>query len=138
MITGIVAGIIAAVAAVLASNGLWQFIIHKSDKKDELKRAATKEDIEELKASMVTKEEHAELVLQMKRVEAGSLATLHKELYDLALRTMDAGAITTEELEDLDALYKAYHALGGNSTGTNYYERARKLPLKNERSTAWT
>lgn len=35
-------------------------------------------------------------------------------------------------LRNMDYLYRSYHALGGNGTGTELYNRAKALPIKND------
>ena len=37
-----------------------------------------------------------------------------------------------EALKNIEYLYNAYHALGGNGTGTELYQRVQKLPLEEE------
>lgn len=39
------------------------------------------------------------------------------------------GSIDTSGLKNIGYLYKSYHALGGNGTGTELYNRAKALPL---------
>lgn len=40
------------------------------------------------------------------------------------------GGIDTSGLKNLEYLYKSYHALGGNGTGTELYNRAKALPIR--------
>lgn len=40
--------------------------------------------------------------------------------------------ISPEELKNLEYLYKGYHALGGNGTGTELYKRCQKLEIEVE------
>lgn len=40
--------------------------------------------------------------------------------------------ISTEELRNLEYLYKGYHALGGNGAGTELYSRCMKLEIEVE------
>jgi len=122
-------GIITAVAAVFASSGLWQFILYKAQIHDKKHEVATKADIDDLREIIITKTEHEALVEQIERVERASLSTLHTNLYSLTQKVLRRGAIKAEEIEELDNIYEPYHALGGNGTGTNYYERAKNLPL---------
>ena len=35
-------------------------------------------------------------------------------------------------MRNLEYLYRSYHALGGNGTGTELYNRAKGLPIKND------
>lgn len=54
----------------------------------------------------------------------------HAEIFRLAGRYLRRGAITTDELEDLDKyLYKPYSELGGNGTAAVMVEQCRKLPI---------
>ena len=42
------------------------------------------------------------------------------------------GSIDTDAMRNLEYLYRSYHALGGNGTGTELYNRAKALPIKND------
>ena len=35
-------------------------------------------------------------------------------------------------MRNLEYLYRSYHALGGNGTGTELYNRAKALPIRND------
>jgi hypothetical protein len=52
-----------------------------------------------------------------------NLKALHKEY-------VDNGHISSDELEDYEFQYNTYHSLGGNGTGTRYFEDVKKLPIK--------
>ena len=39
-------------------------------------------------------------------------------------------AMTIEDMKDFEYLYNAYHALGGNGTGTEIYERVKNLSIR--------
>lgn len=54
------------------------------------------------------------------------LALLHSKLYARCETVICEKAITTQEIEELEALYEAYHALGGNGTGTKLYQEAEE------------
>lgn len=58
------------------------------------------------------------------------LALLHDRLYSLARYYLDRGWVTIQDLDNLEYLYTAYHALGGNGTGTELFERCKALPIK--------
>lgn len=45
---------------------------------------------------------------------------------------LSQGYMTEEQYEQLSEFYKLYHSLGGNSQGTEYYEKTIKLPIKHE------
>lgn len=58
------------------------------------------------------------------------LALLHDRLYSLARYYLDRRWVTIQDLDNLEYLYTAYHALGGNGTGTELFERCKALPIK--------
>lgn len=73
------------------------------------------------------------LITMIKRqdaIEEGVLALLHYRLYTECERFIEAGEITKDDLLNIEHLYEAYHALGGNGTGTELYNRVRKLKIK--------
>lgn len=69
---------------------------------------------------------------ERKAIKAGLLATLHDRLYTECSRYIAQGSIDTDGLRNMDYLYRSYHALGGNGTGTELYNRAKGLPIKND------
>ena len=66
---------------------------------------------------------------ERKAIKAGLLAILHDRLYQVCTVYIAQGWIETAGLKNLEYLYKSYHALGGNGTGTELYNRARVLPI---------
>lgn len=69
---------------------------------------------------------------ERKAIKAGLLAILHDRLYSECSRYIAQGSIDTDGLRNMDYLYRSYHALGGNGTGTELYNRAKGLPIKND------
>lgn len=67
---------------------------------------------------------------ERKAIKEGMLAILHDRLYQACTHYIAQGCIDTDGLKNLEYIYKAYHALGGNGTGTELYNRAKALPLK--------
>ncbi|MBE5886776.1 MAG: hypothetical protein E7284_10280 [Lachnospiraceae bacterium] len=67
-------------------------------------------------------------------IKAGMIAILHDRLFQTCNQYLELGYIPLEKaeeiLDNLRILYEAYHALGGNGTGTDIYNRTIKLPLK--------
>ena len=63
-------------------------------------------------------------------IKEGVLAILHNRIYTLGKQYMAQGCISLEDLDDFEHLYRAYHALGGNGTGTEIYDRVRALPIR--------
>ena len=72
------------------------------------------------------------LVKKNKAIEDGVVALLHDRLYQACNHFIAKGYIDTSGLKNLEYLYKAYHALGGNGTGTELYNRAKALPIKED------
>lgn len=100
--------IVALFAAVFASNGLWNLIQYRMQRKD---KAHTS-------------------------VEQGVLALLHDKLYYLCEKYLIMGEITLDELDNLKYLFRPYESLGGNGTVRSLYERCKKLPLVEEHKNA--
>ena len=72
------------------------------------------------------------LVKKNKAIEDGVIALLHDRLYQACNHFIAKGYIDTSGLKNLEYLYKAYHALGGNGTGTELYNRAKALSIKED------
>ena len=68
-------------------------------------------------------------VTEYKTIKDGLLAIMHDRLYQSCTFYIKQGSIDTGGLKNLEYLYKSYHALGGNGTGTELYNRAKALPL---------
>lgn len=65
-----------------------------------------------------------------KLIKDGVVAILHNKIYTLGKQYIAQEYISVEALDDFEHLYKAYHALGGNGTGTEIYKRVKELPMK--------
>lgn len=65
-----------------------------------------------------------------KLIKVGVIAILHNKIYTLGKQYIAQEHISVEALDDFEHLYKAYHALGGNGTGTEIYKRVKELPMK--------
>lgn len=65
-----------------------------------------------------------------KLIKDGVIAILHNKIYTLGKQYIAQERISVEALDDFEHLYKAYHALGGNGTGTEIYKRVKELPMK--------
>ena len=67
-------------------------------------------------------------------IKSGMIAILHDRLFAECNKYLSVGYIpldkAEETLDNLKILYDAYHDLGGNGTGTDIYNRTKKLPLK--------
>ena len=82
------------------------------------------------------REERAEEEAEKREAERMALrALLRNELVRMHREWVEQkGYITLEALEFAKQTYDAYHALGGNGTGTRLYKDMRKLPIKEERN----
>ena len=69
---------------------------------------------------------------ERKAFKAGLLASLHDRLYAECSRCLAQGSNDTDAMRNLEYLYRSYHALGGNGTGTELYNRAKALPIRND------
>lgn len=65
-----------------------------------------------------------------KLIKDGVIAILHNKIYTLGKQYIAQEHISVEALDDFEHLYKAYHALGGNGTGSEIYKRVKELPMK--------
>ena len=72
------------------------------------------------------------LAKRVKEQEEELRASLHERLYAECSRYIAQGSIDTDGLRNLEYLYRSYHALGGNGTGTELYNRAKALQIKND------
>lgn len=60
----------------------------------------------------------------------GLLAILHDRLYQECNRLIAQDWCAVEDMRNLEYMYKSYHSLGGNGTGTELYERCKKLHIR--------
>lgn len=60
------------------------------------------------------------------------LASYKFRLVQLCIAFLKQGYMTTEQFNQLSEFYKVYHGLNGNGQAQEYYERAIKLPIKDE------
>lgn len=65
---------------------------------------------------------------EQRLLKEGMLAILHDRLYQICAHFLKQGEINASALSNIEHMYKAYHALGGNGTGTALYEACQKLP----------
>lgn len=61
-------------------------------------------------------------------VEDGLRGLLHDRINERYRECEKKGYADIHDRENLELLYRPYHALGGNSTGTDLYNRVRDLP----------
>lgn len=94
-----------------------------------LQRKAAKEDKSDLKLiERIESQEKEQSVMK-----AGLEALLHDRLYERCTDLLAQKSITVSELKNIEYIYRSYHDLGGNGTGTQLFERIQTLPLSEER-----
>lgn len=74
-------------------------------------------------------EQSAEEKAALEAMRAGLRALLWRELKNIHDEAMRNGGLTVEQRRHLESVYAAYHALGGNGTGTRLYEEAMATPV---------
>lgn len=62
-------------------------------------------------------------------MKAGMRALLWRELQNIHEGAMRDGGMSVAQRRHLESVYKAYHGLGGNGTGTRLYEDAMNKPV---------
>jgi hypothetical protein len=62
-------------------------------------------------------------------IKEGMLALLHDRIYQSYTICENKGYASIHDLENLEFLYQPYHSLGGNGTGTELFERMKKMPV---------
>lgn len=59
----------------------------------------------------------------------GVKALLKNELKQYHTEYVQRSSIQSDEFENFETIYTAYHNLGGNGTGTKYWEDIQSLPI---------
>lgn len=67
-------------------------------------------------------------VKQQDAIREGIKALLWDRLYCIYHDSVQAGFISIDGMKNVENIYCQYHALGGNGTGTELYERICRLP----------
>ena len=67
---------------------------------------------------------------EFNQIKKGMVAILHNLVYTQGMSYIQRGMITMSEMKDYEYLYHAYNSLGGNGTGTEIYNRVKKLPIQ--------
>jgi hypothetical protein len=63
-------------------------------------------------------------------VEQGLQALLHDRIFAMYAECHAKGYAAVEDMRNAEYLYKPYHNLGGNSTGTELYQRIKNMPTE--------
>lgn len=68
--------------------------------------------------------------MQQEAIIEGMLALMHDRIFSIYAECSKKEYATVEDIRNLEYLYRPYHALGGNGTGTELYERVMKMPTE--------
>ena len=71
-------------------------------------------------------------ICKQKAIECGVVALLHDTLYAQCRRALKCGYISVSDLNNIEQLYTSYRGLNGNGTGTEIYNRVKKLKIIEE------
>lgn len=63
-------------------------------------------------------------------IRAGVVALLHDSLYNSCYTALTRGYVEPQERGNIEMVYRAYHDLGGNGSGTALWERVQTLKIK--------
>ena len=70
------------------------------------------------------------VAVKYKALLDGVLAILHDRIYQACQFYIAQGYVDMAGLKNVEYLYRSYHALGGNGTGTELYNRVKDLPIR--------
>ena len=104
----IILPIVSAISTSIVGYLLYKFKKHESDKEKYLK----------------------ELMKRDKAINESLCALCRDRILQGYRYYKQHGGITTQDLETMTNLYRAYHNLGGNGTITAVYEKILRLPIK--------
>lgn len=62
-------------------------------------------------------------------IRDGMRALLWRELKNIHAEAVAQEGLDVEDRRHLENVYSAYHAIGGNGTGTRLYEESMRLPV---------
>ena len=71
---------------------------------------------------------HRKEAARDRAMETGLRTLLRAELLEIHAKYVPLGHIPVAVMEEADRVYRAYHSLGGNGTGTKIYEEIKALP----------
>lgn len=69
---------------------------------------------------------------EQEKVKDGVVAILQDRIMCIGTSILSQGEVTLGEMKNFENLYGVYHSLGGNSTGTEIFNRVKSLKIKEE------
>lgn len=125
--------ILAIVLACIGSGGLMslvQYLIKRHDDKKD-KSTGTESRVNNLEKELtLVKAELDSNTIITNSIKEGVKAILHDRLFHNCNKYLERGSIPMSDLEMIEETYSAYHAIGGNGTGTIIVKQVRELPIK--------
>lgn len=95
----------------------------KQAEQKEVFREVIREEIKPVKEDIIQLKNDSDLTKQSLQ------ATLRHELYEIADRWLAKGFCPLQDKEDLENIYKKYHALGKNGVMDDIYAKVMNLPI---------
>lgn len=65
-------------------------------------------------------------------IKDGVVAIMQDRILSIGSELLQRGEVSVSELKNLENMYSVYHSLGGNSTGTEIFNRVNALALKED------
>ena len=112
--------------ATAGATGIIGYLVYKLQKHEEQKD----------KAKEIRRKKTVEIELQRQNeynaLRASLLALTRDRILQGYRYFKRKGSVSAQDLETMNKLYAAYHALGGNGTITAIYDKIVEMPLKEE------
>lgn len=68
-------------------------------------------------------------IAQQEKVKDGVVAILQDRILAIGTALISKGEVSISELRNFENLYSVYHSLGGNSTGTEIFNRVKSMDI---------
>ncbi len=71
----------------------------------------------------------AKKLAEQEKVKDGVVAILQDRILCIGTELIAKGEVSLSELRNFENLYSVYHSLGGNSTGTEIFNRVKSMDI---------
>ncbi|MCC8192419.1 MAG: hypothetical protein LIO41_05200 [Ruminococcus sp.] len=71
----------------------------------------------------------AKKLAEQEKVKDGVVAILQDRILCIGMKLIAKGEVSLSELRNFENLYSVYHSLGGNSTGTEIFNRVKSMDI---------
>lgn len=68
-------------------------------------------------------------IAEQEKVKDGVVAILQDRILSVGTSLIAKGEVSISELRNFENLYSVYHSLGGNSTGTEIFNRVKSMDI---------